>query len=185
MLKGKINRIINSIQSLLIDKYNALYYSYIMLKYKNITLNIKKKEKIRVVFLLIHEPVWKYEELYYLLKNDSRFEPMVVVCPFMVYGKENMLRDMDQAYNAFLEKGYNVIKTYTQETDSWLDIKKEIKPDIVFFTIPHPVTKKEYYIGNFLNTLTCYVPYTFQNTFHYQQNYNRFFHNVLWRAYYQ
>ena len=111
---------------------------------------------------------------------------MVVVCPYIVYGDETMLREMDQAYKTFSDRGYHVKETYNKETGEWLDIKNDVKPDIVFFTNPHPsITRDEYYIKNFLKTLTCYVPYTFQTTYHYQQNYNRFFHNVLWKAYYQ
>ena len=133
---------------------------------------------------MIHEAVWKHEGLFKLMEQDKRFDPIIIVCPYIVHGEEKMLKDMDQAYNFFLEKGHQVIKTFNIATNEWLDVKKRIQPDIVFFTNPHKLTKDKYSIKNFLKTLTCYVPYTFQTTFHYQQNYNSFFHNVLWKAYY-
>lgn len=166
--------------------YDSFYYRSVQWRYKGIVKRIRKKDKIKVAFLLIHDSVWKYEGVYRLMEQDERFEPVVVVCPYIVYGEETMLRTMDQSYNTFSVKGYNVVKTYNDVTKEWLDVKKEIKPDIVFFTNPHPtITRDEYYIKNFSQTLTCYVPYTFQTTYHYEQNYNRFFHNVLWKAYYQ
>ncbi|NLW32496.1 MAG: CDP-glycerol--glycerophosphate glycerophosphotransferase [Fibrobacter sp.] len=177
--------IIKIINGLFQDILFQSIYFLVQIRHRWKIRAVSKKTRIKVAFFLIHEPVWKYEVLYRLLVKNDRFEPVVIVCPFMVYGTENMLRDMNQAYNSFLDKGYNVIKTYDKDSDKWLDIKKTIKPDIVFFTLPHPVTKNEYYIKNFMDTLTCYVPYTFQTTYHYQQNYNRFFHNVLWKAYYQ
>lgn len=183
-----INSIINPTRHLVSDLKKKMYFFYfwfIQWRYKHIVKRVAKKDRIKVAFFLIHEPVWKYEGLYELLRKSNLFDPVVVVCPFMVYGHENMIRDMDQAFEAFSDRGYNVIKTFNKKTGEWLNIKKIIRPDIVFFTIPHPVTKKEYYINNFLDTLSCYVPYTFQTTFHFQQNYNRFFHNVLWKAYYQ
>jgi len=164
--------------------YYTIYYEFVQWRYKKIIRQIQKKPKIKVAFFLIHEAVWKHEGLYKLMELDKRFDPIIIVCPYVVHGKERMLKDMDQAYNFFHERGYQVIKTLDNATDEWLDVKKRIQPDIVFFTNPHKLTKDKYSITNFRRTLTCYVPYTFQTTYHYQQNYNGYFHNILWKAYY-
>jgi hypothetical protein len=148
-------------------------------------VKIRKKDKIKAAFFLIHNTVWKYEGVYRLMENDDRFEPIVIVCPYVIYGQENMQREMNQAYNAFLTKGYNVVKTYNEATKEWLDIKKEIKPDIIFFTNPHEITKDEYYITNFLDRLTCYVPYGFMIANLQETQFNQPFHNFIWRCYYE
>ena len=143
---------------------------------------IRGKEKIKVVFLLIHESVWKYEGLYELMKKDDRFDPVVVVCPYTPYGEEVMLRDLNQAYRAFKEKGYNVIKSLNETSGEWLDVKKELEPDLVFFTNPWGgLTRKEYTITNFLDTLTCYVPYGFKNSHLYQAHFNQATQNFVWK----
>jgi UDP-N-acetylglucosamine 2-epimerase len=100
-------------------------------------------------------------------------------------GEEVMFRDMNQAYNAFLEKGYKVIKTFNEETRIWLDVKKELMPDMVFFTNPWKLTRPEYYILNFLDTLTCYVPYFFHVTCHLERNYKGAVQNLAWRVFYE
>jgi CDP-glycerol glycerophosphotransferase (TagB/SpsB family) len=64
-------------------------------------------------------------------------------------------------------------------------VKKVINPDIVFFTNPHKLTKKEYYITNYRDRLTCYVPYSFQVSYLLQEQYNQIFHNLLWIAFYE
>lgn len=141
---------------------------------------VKKKDKIKVAFFLIHDSVWKYEGVYKLMKDDDRFDPIVVVCPYIVFSRETMLYEMNKAYENFKIKGYNVIKTLNEETGEWLNVKKGIKPDIVFFSNPYKLTKDEYYITNFRDTLTCYVPYAFVVIHSIEMHYNQFFHHVLW-----
>jgi CDP-glycerol glycerophosphotransferase (TagB/SpsB family) len=143
-------------------------------------IKIRKKDKIKVAFFLIHDSIWKYDGVYKLMEKDERFDPIIVVCPYIMLGEEIMLRDMNQAYNSFKEKNYNVIQTLNEETKKWLDIKKEIQPDIVFFTNPHKLTKEEYYITNFLDCLTCYVPYNFGNSHLLKMFHNQLFHNLIW-----
>lgn len=170
------------------------FLSYINLKFKlrNIRINqrvalkmVQKKKKIKVAFFLIHDSVWKYEGVYRLMEKDPLFEPVVVVCPYIVYGEEVMLKEMGQAYNSFLANGYKVISTFDNATQKWFDVKKEIAPDIIFFTNPHKLTREEYYITNFLDCLTCYVPYAFVVIHLLESHYNQFFQNILWKAFYE
>ena len=149
--------------------------------HKRALLKIRKKEKITVVFLLIHESVWKYEELYKLMEKDIRFNPVVVVCPYIMYGNDTMLRDMRQAYNSFKKRNYNVIKSLNEKTGEWLDVKKDLKPDIVFFTNPWGLTRAEYLLQNFGEILTCYVPYGFKNSYLYESHFNKGMQNFVWK----
>lgn len=151
--------------------------------HKRVLHKLKQKDKIKVAFFLIHESVWKYDGVYGLMANDNRFDPIVVVCPYITYGEETMFREMNKAYNSAKNKGFNVIKTYDETTKQWLDVKSEIKPDMVFFSNPHKLTKDEYYIDHFNDSLTCYVPYNFGNSHLYQQMHNQLFHNYLWRLF--
>jgi len=149
-------------------------------------LRIKSKNhKVRVAFFAIHSSVWKYDGVYKLLEQDERFEPIVVVCPVIDHGVDNMKYEMDKTYDLMISKGYNVIKTYTGKNNNFLDVKKEINPDIVFFTNPHGLTRSEYYIKNFKDTLTCYVQYSFQVTNFNSSQFNQLFHNLLWKAFYE
>ena len=154
-------------------------------KHKQALKKIKNKNKIKVAFFVIHSSVWKYDKLYELMKNDDRFEPIIVICPYITFGTESMLNEMKVTYIYFKKNNYNIIKTYIKDTNEWLDVKKEINPDIVFFTNPHRITNNQYYITNFLDRLTCYVQYSFHITHLNNLQYDLLFHNLLWRAFYE
>lgn len=142
---------------------------------------IQGKERIKVVFLLIHDSCWKYDGVYHLMEKDARFEPIVVICPFITYGEEHMLRMLQQSYETFKNEGYNVINTFDKISGTWLDVKKTIQPDIVCFTNPNALTRPEYLIFNFLENLSCYVPYGFKNSYIFHADYNRPFQNFVWK----
>lgn len=146
---------------------------------------IKNKKKLKVAFFVIHRSVWKYDGLYHLFKLDIRFEPVIVICPFVTNGIDEMNQEMNDSYKFFKNKDYNVLKSHDSLKDKWLDVKKEISPDLIFFTNPHKLTKEEYYITNYHDTLTAYVPYFFVSNNHDQSNYNQLFHNILWKAFYE
>lgn len=155
-------------------------FKQMQVKHAELIEQIKGKQKIKVVFLAIHESVWKVDPVFKKMLADPFFEPEVLVCPYTVYGEERMLQDMEQAYNYFSNKGYPVQKSRKAD-GSWITLD-ELKPDIVFFTNPHNLTRKEYYEDAYLNYLSCYVPYHHE-VGSYGSNiaqYNQSFHNAMW-----
>ena len=156
-------------------------FKRVQLKHQKALERVRGKERITVVFFLIHESVWKYESVYRLMANDSQFNPIIVVCPYTIYGNDVMLKEMNHAYETFKKQGYHVIKSFNEETSSWINVKKEIRPDIVCFTNPWKLTRKEYMIDNFPDTLTCYVPYGFKNSYLYQSHFNMPMQNSAWK----
>lgn len=164
-----------------------LYDSYLIQKapkrHQKALEIVRKKEMIKVAFFLTHESVWKYDVLYNLMLQHPKFEPQLFVCPVVNYGKENMLFEMNKSFESFKNRGYNVIKTYDNETGNYLDIKKIFSPDIIFFTNPYRgLQDYRYYIKRFSNTLTCYVPYAIMTT-NYDLFYNLGFHNLVWKIF--
>lgn len=146
---------------------------------------LKDRSTVRVVFIVLNPDIWKYELVYRLLEQDDRFEPTVVICPATNLADEDSIFSlMNQAFHSFSDNGYNTVRSFNEETGSFLDIKSELQPDIVFFTNPYGYTKHLYQIKNFLNTLTCYVQYSFimEDADHF---YNKVFHSLLWKAFYE
>lgn len=143
---------------------------------------VRDKDKINVVFFVIHASVWKYDHLYKLMDSSPRFEPTIVACPVVNFGRENMLAEMEKAFNQFRAKGYNVVRAYSEAEDSYLDVKNEIKPDLIFFTNPYKgLVDDRYYIDRYPDVLTCYVPYGFTQAHFVDVQYDLLFHNLLWR----
>lgn len=150
-------------------------------KHKNRISEIRAKEQISVVFFALFDSVWKLDYLYKLLESDFRFKPTVVVCPVVNYGKENMIERMEACYDVFINKGFNVIKSYDSFTDSYLDIISELDPDVIFYTSPYRgLIDNRYYIDKFEDKLTCYVPYFYGETRD-SVFVNQPVHNLCWR----
>lgn len=185
MIKKVLKRALpKTIKNRLSEMFFYYQFKKIQHNHKIALKSIREKRTIKVLFFLMHEPAWKCESLYRLLTNDERFETMLVVNPFMVIGEENMLNEMNKCYETFKTKGYRIVKTFNEKTGKWLDVKKELEPDIVFFTNPYQLTKPEYYIHNFLDTLTCYIPYSYLLANLQQSQFNLQFHNFVWRCFY-
>lgn len=168
-------------------KLRDLYKSYLIKKapnrHRKALKIVRKKEIIKVAFFLTHESVWKYDVLFNLMLQHPRFEPEIFVCPVVNYGMKNMLFEMNKSFESFEKKGYKVIKTYDNETGKYLDIKKSFSPDIVFYTNPYKgLQDYRYYINQFSNILTCYVPYSIP-TVNYEFTYNLDFHNRVWKIF--
>lgn len=156
------------------------------LRHKRALERVKKKKIVKVAFFAIYSSVWKYDEVYQLMEQDPRFDPIVVVCPVVNYGKENMLEEMGKSYSFFENKGYNVIRTYNQENDIYLDVKQEINPDIIFYTNPYQgLIMDKYYITNFKDTLTCYTNYAFYVSNRHKEVYGQLFNSILWKTFYE
>ena len=69
---------------------------------------------------------------------------------------------MDSTFDALTARGYRVIKTYDKDEETFIDIKETLNPDIVFYTKYWPPQfRSEYYINQFMDKLTFFVPYAF------------------------
>lgn len=143
-----------------------------------------KKDVLNVVFFVVFESTWKVDSVYKAMLADKRFNPIILICPVMDHGWDNMLIRMKEAYSYFVDRGYqNVYRAYDEQTKKYIDVRKEFKPDIIFYTNPYKgLIDNRYYIDKFPDILTCYVPYFFTNMVG-DFTYNLPFHNKLWRFY--
>jgi CDP-glycerol glycerophosphotransferase (TagB/SpsB family) len=153
-------------------------------RYQSLALKrLPQKKKITVIFLVIHDSIWKYDEVYRLMQEHPLFRPLIVVCPFVKSDKKSMFYDMQLAFMNFKARGYQVIKSYSQRDDKWLNVKEALRPDIVCFTNPYRLTRPEYCITNWLDTLTVYIPYFFVTNSLIEANYNNLVSNLAWRLF--
>lgn len=145
---------------------------------------IKGKERIRVVFLAIHKSVWKVDPVFQKMLADPFFDPIILVCPYTAYGEERMWEDMLECFEYFNEKGYPTYSSYSNVEKHWIKLN-ELDPDIIFFTNPHNLTRKEYYEDAYLNYLSCYVPYHHEVGSFGDDNaqHNQIFHNAIWKIF--
>lgn len=140
-------------------------------KYEKNLVAIQEKAKqgikIKACLFVSRITCWQYANLYSLMESSGIFDPVVVVKPFMLQGEETMKRYMEQTYSILKEQGFRVIKGYDEETDSFLDVRKEIEPDIVVYSkFWKPMFHKYTYINRFLDIPTFLFDYGFNVAHH-------------------
>lgn len=172
----------------LLCHYASLKHS-IQLRYcyrfhKRALRKLKNKNTIRCVFFATFEETWKYDDVYRLMQKNERFDPIILVCPIVNYGYDNMIQRMNQCYSFFKQKGYSVQMAYDVKRSSYLDVRKNLNPDIIFYTNPYlGLIDNRYFVTEFRDVLTVYVPYFFNDTADYELAYDEFLMNVVWRRY--
>ncbi len=133
-----------------------------LLTLAKLRLKYLTKSKIKVCLFCSRISDWELDNLYNLLEQSGFFIPYIVLKPFMSQGHEAMVRFMEQAYSELSSKGYRVIKTYEASSDTFINIKQTLNPDIVFYTmywLPH--FHKNYYIDKFYSKISIFTSYSF------------------------
>jgi hypothetical protein len=144
--------------------------------------SLQHKEKVKVAFFIMYLDSWKYDYLYQLMEKNPTFDPVILLCPVINFDRAHMLETMEEAYVHFKGKGYHVIKSYNEQADTYVDARKEINPDIIFYQTPYyGQIDNRYFITEFFDKLTCYVPYAIDTINNFSFCYNHPFHNYLWR----
>lgn len=172
-------------------KESRLYKKLVILK-KYFVSRIKQRKKLnslikrggpyKVFFLALDASVWKYDSLYRLMELDDNFIPVVLVCPIVNKGEENMHLKLNECYSYMKTRGYNVLCSYDKENQTYINLH-ELEPDIIFYTNPYRwLIDDRYFINKFMDHLTCYVPYAFTNI-SMDWGYALQMHYTVWRFY--
>lgn len=152
-------------------------------KHERALKKIRKKDSIKVAFFVQNLSKWKYDGVFLRMLKHDRFEPIIIVLPSKIYGKEFLEKDIKQAYKYFSEIGYPTVLAYDINAGKCLNVKKVINPDIIFFSSPYWEYNIDHTIFKYADTLTCYAPYNFGNSHLMNIFYGLPFHSLLWRFY--
>lgn len=113
---------------------------------------IRKKDKIKVLFILGEASTWKTESLYQAMLSHPRFDPILGITEslFVPGSKPNLKKYLE-------EKGYK----YFDLDNKGSSIRK-MNPDIKFYYKPY---EANYFYGlffdHYLKSLTCSISYCF------------------------
>lgn len=151
--------------------------------YKKTAKDLAHKNRLNVLFFVEFESSWKIDSVYQEMNKNPRFNPIVIICPVVNYGRDNMIKRLDNAFEYFQKKGYRVYRSYDKKTGLYIDVSERFSPDIIFYTNPYEeLVDSRYHITNFSQILSCYVAYGYNNIAT-PDNYALPFHNLLWRFY--
>lgn len=147
-------------------------------------LRLKSKKVLNCVFLVVDDSIWKCDAIYRAMEASPNFNPQIIACAVPnSTGYIDMVEKMNQCYEVFAKRGYNVIKSYNNETGEKLDLRA-LNPDIIIYTKPFKsLIDRSYYVDKMRDKLTIYVPYYINGTNDYKLAYNLPVHNFCWRYY--
>lgn len=138
---------------------------------------LQGKRPLRVVFMAIDLALWRYQHIYELMAGDERFMPFILLSPCLGRDTEKDLQPLRQY---FRERGIE----YIDYQGTPVDIRHELKPDLIFYTQPYEhLLIDEYDCRHFYDLLLCYMPYGLWISTG-KLSYNLHFHNQAWRLYY-
>lgn len=186
-------RIINNTYCLFRKAFSKLYYNisdsfYIRnapKQHKLALSKIKGKTRLKCVFLVLSESGWKYDYVFRKMLKSKRFDPIIVICPRTGWGNDYTKRKMDEATTFFVEtKKYPTIVAFDEKKQCYLDLRKDINPDIIFYCAPYRSTiYKDYFITRYSDILTVYVSYAFNSSSDYKGFHDELLQNLVWRYY--
>ena len=186
ILKTIQNELKNGIHSM----ENDIYSNRIL---QNLA-SIKKEtthRKINVIFL-INFQIASLDSIIHLLNEDQLFNVKVLVIPYDPHGlnifekglNEAQLKDYNDNYHYFEEKGFYVIKGYDEKSKDLIDLES-LKPDLLFYSTPwENQLPEQLRIKNLpQNILFCYVPYGIYAAQMQDDQFNREIHNKAWKIF--
>ena len=137
---------------------------------------LKGKQRLEVAFFLSIPGMWKLDYVFLFMQKNERYHPYVVIIPytsFKNYSEEENEKSIRRTEEFVKSRGFEYVIPRNERTGKWIDIKKTLNPDIVFFTCPYKDMAPMYHAHHFVDTLTCYVPYAFTTMKLYKNNYDK------------
>ena len=137
----------------------------------------RKKESLRVAFIVYNISMWKYKSLYEAMDKDEKFHHFLVLTPSP--GKNQNVRE---AHLLEMQKEFSSLNYEMYPKIIWNDLEfdSDFFADIVFLAqmyTPRYLTKvlKKY--------LFCYCPYGFPTTSSSKWAVDTFLHNIAWKEF--
>ena len=145
--------------------------------------HIRNRGKAVVAFIVSALPMWRGQGVYDLLRNDSRFDPIIILLPFSLYSEAEKQACLKQMHDHFSTLKIPVVDLSSKNNINQY-LRKEINPDILFYP------QQYYYLYEngadsflFEDRLLCFIPYSL-NIINEPWIYNQRFNNVAWRIFY-
>lgn len=141
-----------------------VYYKFILIPRAKIrqywrVRQIQKAGKARVVFLVCSLPMWRAQQVYRCLQEDSRFEVFVAIYPPCVWTDGQRSRAVS-VLRAFFKKEQIQILDLSKEILPGKALRTALNPDLIFYPLPYNHLfwndLDNQYFGD---KLICHIPY--------------------------
>lgn len=143
-------------------RYMRLAHSTPTKRQKEKASDMRRKNIIKVAFIVYDIAKWRSENLYKQMLLHSRFEPIIVIPVHYQYYADYTLimQNFVATVQAIQRKGYNYVIGKKN-----VDIASLVHPDIIFYGEAYAgAFDSTYAMGKDREPLGCYLPYAFHNT---------------------
>ena len=159
-------------------------YKYYQSMYSGILVNIKNKQKIKVLFFVMSVDMWKFNDLFKLLLADPLFDPYIIPQLLAQNTKEQNERIQTSLKAYFKPMGFPFIEAVDLNAGKVFDVKG-FEPDIVFCSQPYDSGLAEHKIKSmWKNVLFAYIPYCVNQELN-PIFYTGLYQNICWKYYCQ
>lgn len=155
---------------------NSIYYSlYHKIVFPCVVWRKRKKEKIRILFVLQLLSEWKTESLFLEMKKHSRIEPILGITPCLEFpGEEEKIRQYCK------EKGYDYIELDPEKT-----LVSQVHPDFILHQKPYVFQiSKKYRVKSNITAPCIMLPYGIHTTLE-TFGINSYLSVFSWRHFYE
>ena len=143
--------------------------------------SLQGKEKLEVAFFLAVPGMWKFDYVFRAMQKSERYHPYVVIIPYTVYksySDEEIENTIRRTESFVKQRGFEYIIPRDEKTGKWIDIKKTLNPDIVYFTCPYKDMKSMYHARHYTDKLTFFTTYGFSSMKLFRNNYQKLALNI-------
>ena len=145
-------------------------------------LRIRSTHKANVLFIASSMSMWRLESVYRLLKEDERFQVLIVICPFRTFVAEQKKKSVDELV-AFAHNNGWLYSVKDNLNDSG-DVIASFQPDIIFYPqLYGRLFENELDCEKNLDRLIAYVPYGLP-TVKGEWMYNSRYMNLAWKLFF-
>lgn len=171
--------VVNLIRSIFSLFYNRILLYRYRLSIPSKVKRVRQKSKIKVLFVVSEISIWKTEALYCEMLKHARFEPILGVVLITADKPCEAKRKYEYTVNYLNYKKYEYIELFGN------DIKRDIKPDIIFYQQPYDgFIDSHLFFYNNRDSLFCNVYYAFNTIGQKWIGASRYLH-YCWQIYYE
>lgn len=140
---------------------------------------MRKKSKIKVLFVISEVSIWKTESLYNEMLKHPRFDPILGVALLTADKPSESIRKFENLTKYLLDKSYSYVELFGN------DISNNIKPDIIFYQQPYDDVIDYYlFYKNNKESIFCHVNYAFNSIGQKWVGASSYLH-YCWQTYYE
>lgn len=144
---------------------------------------VREKARASVVFIVSSLSMWRFQELYEMLRQDTRFSLHFALYPFPSFGLEQRKTSIEEIC-AYCEEHDIAYLNLSQEEFPGAVLREQLQPDILFYQQSYNQLYNNDLDAPFqVKSLNCYIPYSIRTSTG-AWVYRNYLSETAWRLFY-